>query len=594
MKLSWLFSWDKDRGKPTIEFNPDDKTISFATFPDNPDSFVIFEGYLFDKQNYQIGLDSSDAQRVIEYYTLFGEDLFVQLRGGYSLVIWDHAERQLIAGRDHTGVIPFYFFNDHKRTFISSNIHAIHPQPEVSRAFNRVLIAERLLFLNPDQQLTETFFERISRLPPAHYLKQKDQRFSTNRYWDPLPIGFEWATEEESAALLDVFQQAVNRCLNAGADSVSLSGGLDSVSIAVMAAKIQRENDELPLHAVSGKHPGTGADDGPIQMAIAQKLGMPQTLLTIEEIMSGEPLLQASLNRFTSSPLPCLSPTGASNAGLMRIAAKEKLNKIMYGIGGDEMFLVNSFLLPDLLARAKFRTIFNLYRIMDMYDFGSDIQTARRNSRKRATRYIGFSLLRNAKCLIIPPKKPSVQFPPWLTESDKPLLEAIQNRHRETWLAQTFPQDGYYPTYLRKALQNPLAMHMKENNYFNVRQEGYTCMFPYNDPDLIQLGYRINPEQNFEGGLVKAPLQRFLIENDICDGLPPRKTDYGPSVNLLVRSEGKNLWNTIRKKPILYNLGIINLSNVENFMRGFFESKYHDYGLVWKLLSTEVWLESQS
>src|SRR4029079_14421193 len=101
---------------------------------------------------------------------------------------------------------------------------------------HRAVIGEHLQGILSSHQRVETFYKEIKRLPPAHWLTIARGTLSFLRYWDPLPLGFEWASDEEVAQFQPLLERAVGRCLSVGADSIALSGGFDSVGIAVLAA----------------------------------------------------------------------------------------------------------------------------------------------------------------------------------------------------------------------------------------------------------------------------------------------------------------------------------------------------------------------
>jgi asparagine synthase (glutamine-hydrolysing) len=150
--------------------------------------------------------------------------------------VWDEDRQCLLVGRDAMGLVPCFYWS-HARLFLASpSLDAILGQPEVDRRINRALVAEYLQNVRAIPQVHETFYEDVRRLPPAHSLSLRGGAFVLTRYWDPVPPGFAWATEDELAGFTSVLGTAVDRALSVGADSVALSGGFDSVSLAVMAA----------------------------------------------------------------------------------------------------------------------------------------------------------------------------------------------------------------------------------------------------------------------------------------------------------------------------------------------------------------------
>src|SRR5262249_45358889 len=156
-----------------------------------------------------------------------------KLRGGFALVIWDEERQRLVVGRDAMGLTSCFYWWNQRVVLVSPSLDAILGQPEVNARFNRVLVAEYLQNLRGLQRVDETFYEDIRRIPAAHTLSMNGRGLSLTRYWDPVPPGFAWATEDELSRFSPMLGAAVERCLAVGADSLALSGGFDSVSLAV-------------------------------------------------------------------------------------------------------------------------------------------------------------------------------------------------------------------------------------------------------------------------------------------------------------------------------------------------------------------------
>jgi len=594
MDFTWLLDWDINQKNPIVKYARHEELVSFASFPDNPHSFVIFQGFLFDKHNFRAGKAASDASRVVEYYQIFGEELFTKLRGGFSLAIWDADRRKLIAGRDHMGQIPLYYFWDGKRFSLSSSMKELLNQPGIDNSFNRVLIAEYLMHNWTDYQRTETFFVRVQRLPPAEFLRIENQILSSTCYWNPIPPGFRWASEEESDTVIDLFGQAVDRCLSVGADSISLSGGYDSTSIAVMANNINKSENYLPLYAISGKVESTGADDGNIQRDVAQTLNMPQTLCTIEDLFAGESIIHASVGMSNRSPIPNLNFLESFYSGVMEKAAEHNLSKILMGTGGDELFFVGESWADDLIASFKFRKYFNFKQILDVYLGYESSGNTNPLSFNLAKKLLIASLdqigLTNAIKVVRDFLRPNRQiFPAWISRSDTQLIKQLEYRYHNPQY-NLDEEGGNYVQSLRKILHSPYYPFFIEHRYFYARHVGFINLFPYFDMDLMDLAYRIRPEFLVSDGLIKAPLQQFLHENLPDIQWPSKKTDYSKITHATLRSQGKLLWSDIGGAEVLKNLDIIDEINTKSFIDTYFNEHSQLWNIVWQILSTETWL----
>ena len=119
----------------------------------------------------------------------------------------------------------------------------------------------------------ETFFKAVRRVPPGMRAVLSKGRLQFDRYWDPAPVGrpLQWLTPEEASGFDDVFERAVKRCLCHGQAGIFLSGGLDSISVAAVAADCARASGQsLPL-ALSLGFPDPECNEQERQAAVARR-----------------------------------------------------------------------------------------------------------------------------------------------------------------------------------------------------------------------------------------------------------------------------------------------------------------------------------
>src|SRR5512144_826962 len=301
MTDAWLLRWDTTcEPRPGLVRGP-----QMNRFGPGSTSFVAFQGYLFDREELSVGQPASDAELVASAYERWQNALFDKLRGGFALAIWDEERRCLLVGRDAMGLTPCFYWWNGRVILASPSLDAILGQPEVNARFNRVLVAEYLQNIRGFQQVHETFYEDVRRLPPAHTLSVSGRALSVTRYWDPVPPGFAWATEHEISRFTDVLGAAVDRCLSVGADSLALSGGFDSVSIAAVSAG--RRGGRPPLHAVSLRFTDPSCDEGARQTQVAQALGMPQVMRSLDQCVDEDSFVGELRELSRVSPCPVMS-----------------------------------------------------------------------------------------------------------------------------------------------------------------------------------------------------------------------------------------------------------------------------------------------
>src|SRR5262249_54490254 len=231
---SWVLRWDTASGDPPRVLCGRGSAGEATACRTASGNLVVFDGYLFDRASHGADPALSGAALVADAYRRWPDALVPRLAGAFAVIIWDHARRRFTVGRDAMGLAPCFYWWNGRVLLVAVSLDAIVARREVAAAFDRAVIAEFLQDQISWHQVHETFYGRVRRLPPAHVLRVERGTFEVSRYWDPLPLGFAWASREEIGSFDPLLEQAVGRCLSVGADSIALSGGFDSVSIATV------------------------------------------------------------------------------------------------------------------------------------------------------------------------------------------------------------------------------------------------------------------------------------------------------------------------------------------------------------------------
>lgn len=190
--------------------------------------------------------EPNDAELILLAYEAWGEDCVQHLVGDFSFAIWDSVKRRLFCGRDHFGVKQFYYSLLSNVFLFSNTLNCLRQHPRVSQNLNETAIGDYLLF-GLNQDLTSTAFADIQRLPPASTLTVSSNGVEIRKFWTPVDdtaIRFPRCSDY-SERFMELFSQAVGDRLRTNKVSISMSGGLDSTSIAAMARDVSREPADL-------------------------------------------------------------------------------------------------------------------------------------------------------------------------------------------------------------------------------------------------------------------------------------------------------------------------------------------------------------
>ncbi|ONI44887.1 asparagine synthase (glutamine-hydrolyzing) [Candidatus Epulonipiscium fishelsonii] len=152
--------------------------------------FLIDKGHVFKTQ--------TDSEILLHGYEEFGTSLLSHLRGMFSFVIWDRRQKVLFGARDYFGIKPFYYYHEGSKFVYGSEIKSILEYPSIIKELNEEMLEQYLTFQYAPGR--ETFFNRIFKLPPAHFFLFKNNKMEINRYWEP-----------EFNAMPDTFESYVNK-----------------------------------------------------------------------------------------------------------------------------------------------------------------------------------------------------------------------------------------------------------------------------------------------------------------------------------------------------------------------------------------------
>ena len=240
-----------------------------------------------------------DGDLILEVYLRWGEDCAQHIIGDWAFAAWDERQRKLFLARDACGISGIYYYRSPRFFAFASCIKALLALPEIPKRPNMLRVAQVLTAWPGDG--TQSAYEEIFQLPPAHTLTITAERMEKRQYWflentPPVRLG---SDEEYVEAFLEIYGEAVHSRLRtppAGhfnrlkTDSSSdfarrgigatLSSGLDSGSVCALAAQEMRKRGErllaftsVPLYPTEGLVSKCYGDEGPLVECNRQFIG---------------------------------------------------------------------------------------------------------------------------------------------------------------------------------------------------------------------------------------------------------------------------------------------------------------------------------
>ncbi len=179
-----------------------------------------------------------DIELVMHAWVVWRDDCLRHLRGDFSFVVWDERDRRLFGARDHFGVRPFYFAALADRLVFGNMLAAIRRHPDVADDLDDEAMVDRLVF-GQFENPASTAFAAIRRLPGGHTLIWQAGCTEVRRYWPGVterPIRFRRPVDYVDR-YHELLTRSVSDRLRTARVAVAMTGGLDSSSIAAIAAR---------------------------------------------------------------------------------------------------------------------------------------------------------------------------------------------------------------------------------------------------------------------------------------------------------------------------------------------------------------------
>jgi asparagine synthase (glutamine-hydrolysing) len=293
---------------------------------------IVMDGRLDDRAAFQ---GASDADLVLAAYERWGTGCAAHLLGDFSFCIWDSERRQLVCARDHFGVKPLYYARVGGAVVISNVLRSVRRYPDISDRLDDQAVGDVLLFgLAMDS--SRTMFADVSRVPPGHMLTCSGSSVRVHRYWamDPPETRNDRNHRDAVEDFAATFRLAVADRVRTGPIGVFMSGGLDSTSVAAVAADVLGPSAPQALRAFTGVYETVAADEERhYSSLVATWLNIGIDHLPLDGY--------ALFDRWDAGelpPEPTTEPMTATTADLLTRAADHG-GAVLTGDGGDPLLL---------------------------------------------------------------------------------------------------------------------------------------------------------------------------------------------------------------------------------------------------------------
>ena len=325
---------------------------------------VICNGHLsVNGHLHQGGTLTESTKRALDVYLKGGIDsLCDAVSGEFALLVLDQNKLYLIA--DLSGIVPLYWgttknAEGETHVVISTSLAEVAEtlrsidgkQLQPNKMFLSAFIADVLHLLDASHQ-TISPLEGIQRVPGSSRveLDLSTQKEVVQRYWDVNNIQTQQMDLSTAIQTLsDALEASVRECFSHGQVAISLSGGIDSGSLAYFASEYDKSQC---VCLTAGLNQWPEIDETPLASRTAKHLGLD---LHVVDCNAAFPFCEIEPQLVYKYGLPVnMFHEGEKR----RIEAAKQLGAevLIYGVGADELLGVGHTpdYIWDLVRSAKF------------------------------------------------------------------------------------------------------------------------------------------------------------------------------------------------------------------------------------------------
>jgi len=277
-----------------------------------------------------------DTEVILAAYDCWGEACVEKFNGMWAFVLYDLEKQTLFCSRDRLGIKPLYFRLSNDHIALGSEIKQLI---DTKPAVNKKILLE-FLATGAVNHGDETFFVGVQALSPAHNMTIdiKSGQHQITRYYR---ISAKQDSNVDEASAMDhwmaEFERSIQYRMRADVRvGTCLSGGLDSSSVAAIAAKrLNTLTGNEKLSAITAVASEKQFDESEFAKAVAEHCGL--NWIPVEPTLDEFKKNIEEVIYTQEEPFP--GPSIFMQYLVMQ-AAKENGCKVMLdGQGGDETLL---------------------------------------------------------------------------------------------------------------------------------------------------------------------------------------------------------------------------------------------------------------
>jgi asparagine synthase (glutamine-hydrolysing) len=279
---------------------------------------------------------ASDTEVLLAAYVCWGEKCLERFNGMWSFAIHDERDNTLFCARDRFGVKPFYYVDTPMQFAFGSEIRQLLPL--IERPVAEDDLVSDFLVCGLTDHTSRTFFKGIEKLPPGHRMRVDVSTGNVEiaRYYslapDPTGVDEEHAADSLRGLLDDATRLRLRSDVRVG---TCLSGGLDSSSVATLAAERHALNSNEAFFAITAVSEQASNNEEEYAAEVVRRSG----LNWLRTKPSYETFASAAETLMEVQEEPFAGPSIMMQYEVMKTARANGVIVLLDGQGGDETLL---------------------------------------------------------------------------------------------------------------------------------------------------------------------------------------------------------------------------------------------------------------
>lgn len=271
---------------------------------------------------------TSDAEIIPFLFRKFGVQFANQINGMFAIIVIDDNTRKQYLFLDRFGVKPMYYSLRDDVLFFCSELKAFHHLLPLKPDYRNINIGFNLGYF----PYPITPYKNVKKVSPGTFIEFDQGKVSEKR-WYVMKVG-EKVTDLQyiESEFNRLFEQSIMYRLRSDVPVGSfLSGGLDSSSIAVEAARLYDREFHVFNGVIDGKENTT---DNVNPVRLSEEKG-----LVYHKVEINKSFYENNMISCISNFDDIMFEAGTMNIYAIQKEAKKHVTVMLDGVGGDELFL---------------------------------------------------------------------------------------------------------------------------------------------------------------------------------------------------------------------------------------------------------------